>query len=163
IFTILTFKRYRQVKFLFVLLAILPPFFYKMSYYFRSTDDLYPNTVVFNRWYPYSSVFEKESFSFRHILYQEGMRQSHERPINKNKNYMKYLKLKLIIFIYSIFGIYGTVFSQKFIYKSPPKSAYQFNTNQFLKVKNEYFRYAKNLTDYLPASYSTRGDVDYTT
>jgi len=76
---------------------------------------------------------------------------------------MKYLKLKLIIFIYSIFGIYGTVFSQKFIYKSPPKSAYQFNTNQFLKVKNEYFRYAKNLTDYLPASYSTRGDVDYTT
>lgn len=79
IYMLASYKRYRQVKAVLILLVLIPPFAYKINYYVRSTDDLYAGTTVFNRWYPYSSVFEKESYYFRRVLYQEGLRQSHER------------------------------------------------------------------------------------
>lgn len=79
IYMLATYNRFRQVKVFLILLVLLPPFVYKFSYYNRSTSDLYPDTKVLNRWYPYSSILTKESYYFRRVLYQEGMKQSHNR------------------------------------------------------------------------------------
>lgn len=84
VYMLATFKRYRQVKAALILFLLIPPFYYKYSYYARSTDELYPNTTKFNVYYPYSSVFKKETFDFRKIIYEKGMSEAYNRALERS-------------------------------------------------------------------------------
>jgi hypothetical protein len=51
----------------------------KVIYYTGGQSKYVEGTNTFNRWYPYSSIFTKEEYPFREIIYYEGMNEASER------------------------------------------------------------------------------------
>ncbi len=60
-------------KYIILIIVLASPVINKYNYYFRSTSHIYQNTININRWYPYSSIFTKEEYPFREILYKGSL------------------------------------------------------------------------------------------
>lgn len=65
-----------KLRRIFVIGLFIIIFIPKYLYYSADTSKYYHNTTRFNRWYPYSSIFTKEEYHFREIIYIESMRES---------------------------------------------------------------------------------------
>lgn len=69
-------SRFKNVKILIISLMLLVTSLYKCQYYFNDTSRFYKNTKKINLWYPYSSIFNREEYPFRKVIFEEGMRES---------------------------------------------------------------------------------------
>lgn len=74
-FIIVKFKKFKNMRLIMLFFFFIGPFMYKNTYYFKSTSKYYLDTYKINIWYPYSSIFSKEEYEFRRIIFEEGMRE----------------------------------------------------------------------------------------
>lgn len=65
-------KKYNEVKRLVVIGLIVFTLLPKVSYYSQDTSEYYPDTIKFNLWYPYSSIFTEEEYVFREYIRFRG-------------------------------------------------------------------------------------------
>lgn len=71
--SIMNSKKLRKVRFLYVLIVFVLISFSKIQYYLIDTSKSAKGTHQFNLWYPYSSVFEKEEYRYRELIFQNGL------------------------------------------------------------------------------------------
>lgn len=64
------------IKRLFIISLLFILFIPKLLYYSSDTSRFYPETTKYNLYYPYSSVFTKEEYDFRRIIFVEGLREA---------------------------------------------------------------------------------------
>ncbi|NQX55208.1 EpsG family protein [Pedobacter panaciterrae] len=64
-----------QVVFLILLVSTIP----KIRYYSADTSKFYNGTHRYNLYYPYTSIFNKEEYRFRDIIFREGQKESLNR------------------------------------------------------------------------------------
>lgn len=84
LFLIYKLRRYRKVRAMLItvifILALVP----KCLYYFKDTSDLVPDTHNYNRWFPYTSIFDKKEYKKREQLYYESLNSGREYLKNRN-------------------------------------------------------------------------------
>lgn len=66
-------KKLIKVKFLYVTMVFFLISFSKIQYYLIDTSKSVKDTHQYNLWYPYSSVFEKEEYRYRELIFQDGL------------------------------------------------------------------------------------------
>jgi len=65
-------KKLNKVKFFYVTIVFALISFSKIQYYLIDTSKSFKDTHQYNLWYPYSSVFEKEEYPYRELIFQDG-------------------------------------------------------------------------------------------
>ena len=70
---------------LIVLLVSVMPLYTKLSYYLTDTSHLVDGTRLYNLWVPYYSIFTKDEYEKRRILYDRYMEEGLEKVIDQIK------------------------------------------------------------------------------
>lgn len=68
------YKLYRKVRKLYVCIIFILALTPKLLYYTADTSELYPDTVKFNLYYPYSTIFNKTDYYFRDVIFYDKFR-----------------------------------------------------------------------------------------
>ncbi|SEA45597.1 EpsG family protein [Bizionia paragorgiae] len=71
--------RFKHMKREVVILLIVITFIPKTIYYFEDTSRIVNGTHRYNIWFPYSSIFTKEEYYYREIIFFERMDESYDR------------------------------------------------------------------------------------
>jgi len=78
LFLIAEIKKYRQVRSLVIIAVFIISFLPKYLYYFKDTSNLVADTHNYNRWFPYTTVFNKEENEKRRMLFYRSFNYSRE-------------------------------------------------------------------------------------
>lgn len=70
---ITTDKFFKELSFITIFILLVMIFIPKVLYYKADTSKYYPNTIKFNLWYPYSSIFNEEDYPYRDIIFNGSM------------------------------------------------------------------------------------------
>lgn len=82
LYVVMNVKKFDRARLLIISMLIIGPVFYKYQFYSADTSKYYKDTIKGNLWYPYSDIFNKTEYSFRQIIFQEGMNESSDK-VNK--------------------------------------------------------------------------------